>query len=74
MSSTIASSILNSLSTSTNKIHLDVHTCQMQLQQYIEIEYEICNKNQTIDKFEKFNLIYKKVQYLSQYMFRRMFV
>ncbi len=41
-----------------NKNQLDVHSCQMQLKHAIEIEYEICNKNKTRVKFEKFNFIY----------------
>ncbi len=44
-----------------NKNHLDVHSCQMQLKHAIEIEYEICNKNKTLIKFEKFNFIYNNL-------------
>ncbi len=38
-----------------NHNNLDVQCCQMQLKHAIEIEYEICNKNKTLVKFEKFN-------------------
>ncbi len=41
-----------------NKNHLDIHSCQMQLKQDIEIEYEIYIKKKTLVKFEKFNFIY----------------
>ncbi len=49
------------------KKHLDVYSCQMQLMHAIEIEYGICNKNQTLVKFEKFNFIYNNlwILYLS---------
>ncbi len=33
----------------------------MQLKQAIEIEYEICNKNKTLVKFENLNFIYNKL-------------
>ncbi len=64
MSSTIAFSILNILSTSKsffNKNNVDVHSCQMQLKNAIEIECEICNKNKTLVKFEQFNFIYNNL-------------
>ncbi len=57
MSSTIAFSILNIISTSKSfltKNDLNVHSCQMQLKHGIEIRYEICNKSKTLVKFEKF--------------------
>ncbi len=44
-----------------NKNHLDVHSCQMQLNHTIEIEYEICNKNKTLVTLEKFNFIYNNL-------------
>ncbi len=43
------------------KNHLDVHSCQMKLKHAIEIEYEICNINKTLVKFEKLNLIYNNL-------------
>ncbi len=57
-----------------NKNHLDVYSCQMQLKHALEIEYGICNKNQTLVKFESLILytitfeyyIYQHVQYLSK--------
>ncbi len=33
----------------------------MQLKHAIEIEYEICNKNKTLVKFEKLNFIYNNL-------------
>ncbi len=40
-----------------NKKHLDLHSCQMHLKHAIVLENEICNKNKTLVKLEKFNFI-----------------
>ncbi len=55
--------ILNIISTPKSCLtkNLDVHSCQAQLKHAIEIEYEICNKNKTLVKFEKFNCIYNNL-------------
>ncbi len=41
-----------------SKKHFDVHSYQTQLKHAVDIRYEICNKNKTLVKFEKFNFIY----------------
>ncbi len=37
---------------------LDLYACQVQIKHALEIEFNICKKNKTLEKFEKFQLLY----------------
>ncbi len=64
MTSTIAFSILNIISTSksfSTKTTLMYILAKCSLKHAIELENEICNKNKTLVKFEKFIFIYNNI-------------
>ncbi len=41
---------------------LDLYACQVQIKHALEIEFNICKKNKTLEKFDNFQLLYENLE------------